>query len=231
MLTYGSYIGKRDNLFSAAGAVCFFDTLIALLAGLIIFPTLYHAGFNPAEPEHQELIKEGTNLVFVVLPTLFTELPAGLLFGAGFFLLLAIAALTSTISLLEVPVSYLVDEWHLTRGKAVFCTSVLTLLIGVPSALGCGAVSFLGSIPGVDVSFLGLMSIVFGNYSLAIGSLLLAIFVGYRWGVRAATAEVESSEGVVFRYRLAWAFLIRFLCPVAIALILTYMIVTGQTLS
>ncbi len=102
MITYGSYVSKKINLVTSTGIICLFDTLIALLAGLIIFPALFHAGLSPAS---------GVGLVFQVLPTLFAELPAGQLFGAAFFLLLAIAALTSTIALLEVPVSYVIDEW------------------------------------------------------------------------------------------------------------------------
>jgi len=218
MITYGSYIGKRDNLVGAAGWVCLSDTMIALLAGLIIFPALFHAGLNPAS---------GVGLVFQVLPPLFATLPAGQLFGAAFFLLLTIAALTSTISLLEVPVSYLIDEFRWSRGKAVLVTSLGTLLLGLPSALAFGAVGFFSSLPGVGLDFLTLMNIIFGNYSLSLGSLLLAVFVGYRWGVAGAAQEIEQ-EGVRFGLRPAWAFLIRFLCPVAVAIIIVYIVLTGN---
>jgi len=218
MITYGSYIGKDDNLVSAAGLVCLFDTLIALLAGLIIFPALFHAGLNPAS---------GVGLVFQVLPPLFATLPAGEFFGAAFFLLLTIAALTSTISLLEVPVSYLIDEWKWSRHKAVIVTTLGTLLLGLPSALAFGAVGWLSQLPGVGMDFLTLMNIVFGNYSLSVGSLLLAVFVGYRWGVAGAAAEIEEG-GVRFGLRPAWAFLIRFLCPVAVAVIIVYIVFTGN---
>jgi NSS family neurotransmitter:Na+ symporter len=218
MITFGSYIRKRDNLVSSAGIVCLADTLIALLAGLIIFPALFHAGLDPAG---------GPGLVFQVLPTLFATLPAGQLFGAAFFLLLAIAALTSTISLLEVPVSYLIDERRWSRGKAVLVTTLATLVLGIPSALASGAVGFFTRLPGVGVDFLSLMNIIFGNYSLSIGSLALALFVGYRWGVSGAAAEIET-EGVIFGLKPAWAFLIRFLCPVAVAIIIIYIVWTGN---
>ena len=208
MITYGSYVSKKINLVTSTGIICFFDTLIALLAGLIIFPALFHAGLSP---------ESGPGLVFQVLPTLFAELPAGQLFGAAFFLLLAIAALTSTIALLEVPVSYVIDEWGWSRGKAVAATAIVTFLIGVPSALASGAVPFFSDLPGGG--FLSLMSIVFGSYALTIGSLSLAIFVGYRWGVQAAVAEIES-EGVTFGLKHAWGFLLRFLAPVGITVIL-----------
>ncbi len=208
MITYGSYVSKKINLVTSTGIICLFDTLIALLAGLIIFPALFHAGLSPSS---------GPGLVFQVLPTLFAELPAGQLFGAAFFLLLAIAALTSTIALLEVPVSYVIDEWGWSRGKAVAATATVTFLIGVPSALASGAVPFFSDLPGGG--FLSLMSIVFGSYALTIGSLGLAIFVGYRWGVQAAAAEIES-EGVTFGLKHAWGFLLRFLAPVGITVIL-----------
>ncbi len=219
MITYGSYVSKKINLVTSTGIICLFDTLIALLAGLIIFPALFHAGMSPSGG--------GVGLVFQVLPTLFAELPAGQLFGAAFFLLLAIAALTSTIALLEVPVSYVIDEWGWSRGKAVAATAIVTFLIGVPSALASGAVPFFSDLPGAAPDFLSLMSIIFGNYALTIGSLGLAIFVGYRWGVQAAAAEIES-EGVTFGLKHAWGFLLRFLAPVGITAILVYIIATGN---
>jgi len=216
MITYGSYVSKKIDLVTSTGIICLFDTLIALLAGLIIFPALFHAGLSPSS---------GPGLVFQVLPTLFAELPAGQLFGAAFFLLLAIAALTSTIALLEVPVSYVIDEWGWSRGKAVAATAIATFLIGVPSALASGAVPFFSDLPGGG--FLSLMNIIFGNYALTIGSLGLAIFVGYRWGVQAAAAEIES-EGVTFGLKHAWGFLLRFLAPVGITAILVYIIATQK---
>jgi NSS family neurotransmitter:Na+ symporter len=218
MITYGSYLKKDINLTTSAGIVCLFDTVIALLAGLIIFPALFHAGLSPSS---------GVGLVFQVLPTLFAELPAGTLFGSAFFLLLAIAALTSTISLLEVPVSYVIDEWGFTRKKAVLFTTIATFLLGVPSALASGAVPFFTDLPGAAPDFLSLMSIVFGNYSLTIGSLGLALFVGYRWGVQNAAAEI-SAEGIAFGLQSFWTFLIRLLAPVGIVAILIYIVATGN---
>ncbi len=218
MATYGSYLRRRENLASSAGFVCLFDTVIALLAGLIIFPALFHAGLAP---------NEGPGLVFQVLPTLFATLPAGQVFGAAFFLLLTIAALTSTISQLEVPVAYLIDERRWARGKAVLIATTVTFFIGIPSALASGAVDWLTGMPGLGMDFLSLMAIVVGNYALSVGALLIAIFVGWRWGTSAAIAEVES-EGVIFNFKVAWAFLIRFLCPLAIVVIIAYIILTGN---
>ncbi len=218
MITYGSYIAKKDNLITSAAFVAFFDTLIAILAGLVMFPALFAMGMDPAG---------GAGLVFVVLPSIFAKIPGGMIFGAGIFLLLSVAALTSTISLLEVPVAYFVDEHKWTRRKAVISMGIITFIIGVPSALSFGANSFLSTIIAENFGFLDMMNAVFGNYSLSIGAFFIAIFTGYKWGVKAVAEEIEKEENV-FYYKKAWAFLIRFICPIAIFFILSYIAWTGN---
>ena len=101
MITYGSYVSKKENLISSALWIALFDTAIAVMAGMIIFPALFAMGESPSA---------GPSLVFVALPKLFAFMPGGVIVGALFFVLLSIAALTSTISLLLVPVSYLDDD-------------------------------------------------------------------------------------------------------------------------
>ncbi|MBN2010295.1 sodium-dependent transporter [candidate division KSB1 bacterium] len=218
MITYGSYISRKDNLVTSAASVVFFDTIIAILAGLVMFPALFAMGLDPAG---------GAGLVFVVLPSIFAKMPGGILFGAGIFLLLAVAALTSTISLLEVPVSYFVDEKKWPRKKAVIWMSVAAFVMGLPSAVSLGASDGLSKLPLVGFGFLDLMNAIFGNYSLSIGSLLIAVFAGYKWGAKVVIAEIQK-EGVAFQLKHVWTFLIRFVCPVAIAIIFVYIIVTGN---
>jgi len=218
MLTYGSYISRRDNLITSAGYVCFFDTLIAILAGLVTFPALFAMGLSP---------DAGDKLVFIVLPTIFSKIPAGTIFGTGFFLLLCVAALTSTISLMEVPVAYLVDDRKWTRKKAVVITGLLSFILGIASALSSGALPLLSKLPGLGISFLGFFNALFGNYSLSLGALLIALFVGYKWGVAAIAEEVEQ-EGNKFYFKKAFNFFIRFVSPVGIALVLGYIIYTGK---
>ena len=218
MITYGSYISKKDNLITSAAYVAFFDTLIAILAGLVIFPALFAMGMDPAG---------GPGLVFVVLPSIFAEMPGGMIFGAGIFLLLAVASLTSTISLLEVPVAYFVDEHRWSRKKAVILMGTITFLVGVPSALALGANKFLSTIISEGFGFLDMMNAVFGNYSLSIGAFFIAIFAGYKWGIKAVANEVEA-EGNIFFFKKVWAFMIRFICPVAIFFILAYIAWTGN---
>ena len=216
MITYGSYISKRDNLVTSAASVVLFDTLIAILAGLVMFPALFAMGLDPTG---------GAGLVFVVLPSIFAKIPGGMFFGAGIFLLLSIAALTSTISLLEVPVSYLVDDKGWSRKKATFWMALAAFIIGIPSAISLGATEWFSNLPLFNLGFLDLMNAIFGNYSLSIGSFLIAIFAGYKWGIKAVQNEIEQ-QGNVFKAKLIWAFLIRFICPIAIAIILGYIIIT-----
>jgi NSS family neurotransmitter:Na+ symporter len=215
MITYGSYVSKRDDLVSSAGWVTAFDTSIAILAGLIIFPTLFHAGLEPGVG--------GPGMVFVVLTSLLSSIPpapyGGIIFGTGFFMLLAIAALTSSVSLLEVPTSWAVDEKGWSRKKAALLLGGIAFLLGIPSALANGAVAWLTSVPGVGTDFLTFLFTLFGQYSLVIGALLISLFVGWVWGVSAAGDEVRENDG---RFPLGglWSFLVRFVCPIAIAAIL-----------
>jgi len=219
MITYGSYILKKDNIVISAGYVCLFDTMIAIISGLMIIPALYFVGLEPE--------KSGPGLVFVVLPSIFAEMPGGFIFGAGFFLLLSVAALTSTISLLEVAVSYLVDEWKLKRVKAVILMSMIAFLFGIPSALSFGASTWFTKLPIINMGALDLANVILGNYSLTIGAFLISIFVAYKWGVKSVFKEVESNNNI-FYYGKFWAFMVRFICPVAIFIIFVYIIVTGE---
>jgi NSS family neurotransmitter:Na+ symporter len=219
MITYGSYVAKSDDLETSALYVTAFDTLIAVLAGFLIFPTLFHAGMQPGEG--------GPGMVFVVLTSLLGTIPpapwGGMIFGTAFFVLLAIAAITSSISLLEVVVAWLTDEHGVSRKKAAWGLGGLAFLIGIPSALGNGAVAWLSSVPGVGMDFLSLVFALFGQYSLVIGALLISLFAGWVWGVRAASDEVKADDGR-FPLEHVWSFLIRFVCPAAIIGLLVYLV-------
>jgi NSS family neurotransmitter:Na+ symporter len=221
MITYGSYLSRRDNIVTSGIYVSFFDTLIAVMAGLLIFPALFFAGVAP---------DAGPSLVFEVLPVIFAKLPGGTLIGASFFLLLSVAALTSTISLLEVVTAYLVDERHILRKRAVWIVATFAFVFGVPSALSFGAVDWLGELPIVKMSFFGFMDWLFGNVMLAVGAVFISIFFGWVWRKAESTAEIgEGCPG----YR-SWApvtlIFLRFFCPIAIGIVLFFLIrdlVTG----
>lgn len=212
LITYGSYLRRTDNLGISAIWVVLLDTAIALLAGFIIFPTGFSIeGFDPST--------SGPGLIFMVLPQLFSTLPGGALFGAAFFILLATAALTSTISLLEVPVSHCIDEYQWPRKKAVLLLALGTFVLSIPSALGNGAVAGLSSFPAaLGGNFLGFMALAWNSYALPIGGFLISIFVGYRFGLPKAIAEL-TAENARFPSTALWGFLIRYVSPAAIALI------------
>ena len=214
MLTYGSYLDRKVSLVTAAGWVVLLDTGMALLAGFIIFPSGFSIpGFDPSA--------SGPGLIFVVLPRLFAELPGGQLFGGAFFVLLTMAAVTSTISLLEVPVAYVIDTHRWSRPRAVLLVATGVFLLAIPSALGNGAVNFLSRLPMVGMSFLDLMATLWNNFALPLGGFLIAVFVGRAWGVNRALAEIEQ-QGTSLTGHALWSFLIRWVCPVAIAIIIVY---------
>ncbi len=211
MVTYGSYLSKDDYLPSSALLVSITDTFVAFMAGLIIFPILFTvSGLTP---------KEGPALVFIVLPVVFSKISGGSLFGTLFFFLLVIAALTSTVSLLEVPVAYFIDEKKWSRKKASLITGSLAFLLGIPSVLSFGQVKFLERLPIVGKPFLDLMDIVWGNLSLIVGALFLAIFVGYVWGINNAVSEIESGKKR-FKLKKIWSFILKYFAPPTIIIIL-----------
>jgi NSS family neurotransmitter:Na+ symporter len=214
MITYGSYLARRETIATAVMWIVLLDTGIALLAGFIIFPAGFSiAGFDPATG--------GPGLIFTVLPRLFGTLPGGHFFGAAFFVLLAMAAITSTISLLEVPVAHLIDGHGWTRPRAVLVVTGATALLAVPSALANGAVPFFTALPGLGLGFLDLMATIWNNFALPIGGLLVALFAGWVWRVDGALAELQA-EGARFPLALVWGALIRYVCPAAIAVIIFF---------
>ena len=216
MITYGSYLSRREVIGVAAMWVVALDTSVALLAGFIIFPAGFSiAGFDPATG--------GVGLIFTVLPRLFATLPGGELFGAAFFILLTMAALTSTISLLEVPVAHLIDGHGWSRRNAVVAITALTAVLAIPSALANGAVAGLSSIPGLGMGFLDLMATVWNNFALPVGGLLIALFVGHVWRLDQALEELRA-EGAWFPAPRLWGVLIRYVCPAAILLIIFFTI-------
>jgi NSS family neurotransmitter:Na+ symporter len=219
MITYGSYFPKGENLWYAGTMVALFDTLIAILAGLIIFPALFYAGIDPSA---------GPGLVFVVLPTIFNAMPAGNLFAIAFYFLLAIAALTSTISLLEVVVSYFVDERGWTRKKAAWLLGGVCFLLAIPSALSQGAVGWLGANGAFGTwDFLTLNNNIWGNYSLSIGAILICVFAGWVWGIPKALGSLEEG-GYKMPASGLWAILVKVVCPIAILCVLLFIIITGN---
>ena len=218
MITYGSYFPEGENIASAGAYVAIFDTAIAILAGLIIFPALFAAGVGT---------NAGPGLVFVVLPTVFGTLPGGAALSIAFYALLAIAALTSTISMLEISVAYFTDEWKWSRRKAAVILGGLAFLLAIPSALSSGGSAFFTNFAGGG--WLGLQNIIWGNYSLSIGAFGLCIFVSTKWGMPKLLEALERS-GHALPAKGLLGILIKYVCPLAIAATLIFMAITGNYL-
>jgi neurotransmitter:Na+ symporter, NSS family len=214
MITYGSYLAKKENLPASAGFVAGADTIIAVLAGFIIFPAIFFAGLEPGTG--------GPALVFIALPQIFSQMPGGalggIIFGSTFFLLLAVAALTSAISLLEVVVAHMVDDWGWARKKAAWLVGAGIYLVGVPSALSLGAVAGLSELPFLGIGFLDLMDKI-AEFTLILGGLGLAVFVGWIWGLKHALAEIRRGTPE-FKMAALWSPLLRYVAPLAIGIIL-----------
>jgi NSS family neurotransmitter:Na+ symporter len=219
MITYGSYLPKSENLLASGLWVAVFDTGIAIMAGFMIFPAVFAVGREPGA---------GPELVFAVLPEVFAAMPLGTVVGVVFFLLLSIAALTSTVSLLEVVVSYFVDERRWARSRSVWTVGALTFVLGLPAALSAGASQTLtdmswlvgeqGFLGATD--FLSIMDAIWGNIALALGALLLSIFVGWVWGTRSAADEIKTGSGFSGAAVTVWSVFVRFICPIVIFLVL-----------
>jgi NSS family neurotransmitter:Na+ symporter len=222
MITYGSYLPRNSDLQLSGGSVAVFDTLIALMAGFMIFPAVFAMGKDPAS---------GPTLLFVVLPEIFAEMPMGTFIAIVFFVLLSIAALTSTVSLLEVVVAYFVDERKWSRKKSVWVIGAVTFVVGLPSALSQGANETLSNVTVLgSTSFLLIMDFFWGNVSLAIGACLLSIFVGWIWGVSKARQELRVGSKISERTLAFWSFFIRWVCPVVIFIVLLNLFGTFEKL-
>jgi neurotransmitter:Na+ symporter, NSS family len=210
LITYGSYIGRKYNLTSTVIQVSAADTIIAVMAGIAIFPAVFAFGIDPAE---------GPGLVFITLPGIFQQIPGGYFFALIFFILLAVAALTSSISVLEVVVAYFVEELHLTRRRATILASLMISVLGVFCTLSFGIMSDFRIFGMV---FFDLMDFTASNLLLPLGGLFIVLFVGWYLGAGAAHREI-SNEGVLrLGFFPVFMFLVRFIAPFAITLVFIY---------
>jgi len=208
MITYGSYLGKSENLAQNAFIVTVLDTSVALLAGIAIFPALFAFGMEPAV---------GAGLVFVVVPQIFAAMGGiGTLFSAIFFIALAVAALTSSVSLLEVVVAYLIDQRGWERKKSVYTAGGIMVVTGILSSLSLGLMSGF-TLFGVGV--FDFFDILTDKIFLAIGGLLLAIFVGWFMDKKDLEDEITNGGTVKFGLFNVWYNLVKYVIPVAIAIV------------
>ena len=204
-ITYGSYLPRRFGIPLMAGAVIIGDTAIALLAGLMIFPAVFAFGLDP---------KAGPELVFVTLPQIFDAMPGGGIIGALFFALLLAAALTSLVSLLEVPIAFLMYRFKARRIVATASVGLAGFIVGIPSALSFGV---LDHVQWEGRHVLDSIDHVVSSYFLPVGAILTALFVGWRWARHEAIDQAGLGGGLGGRL---WLLSLRFLAPILIGAVL-----------
>ncbi len=210
MITYGSYIGDKENLGSIALQISIADTLIALLAGIAIFPAVFAYGVDASS---------GAGLVFITLPNVFNQMPGGYFFSIMFFVLLALAALTSTISLLEVVVAYLVDSIKLTRKKATIIAFSGITLVGFFASLSNGVLShidFFGN------NFFDFLDETTANYFLTTAALISSIYVGWFMNRDRSRAQLTSDGSYSASYANLYYIITKYVAPIGIILVFLY---------
>nr|WP_313526423.1 sodium-dependent transporter [Anaerotignum sp.] len=226
MITYASYLSKDDNLISNTGVVCVLDTCVALFAGFMIIPAVFATGIDPGM---------GGGFAFATLAGVFKAIPGGTIFGLLFYSLLFFAAITSSISILEGTVAYLVEEKGMERKKTVVWVSVVLFAIGIFYTLSQAYLNIKGiwfTVEGVQFPIFGdFMEYLTDRLLLPFGAFFTTVFVGWIWGTDNAIKEATSDGKYKFALAPLWAFLVKFAAPVAILCIIVAGLFLGMSIS
>lgn len=190
-LVFGSYLRKEDKKLVSNGLIIpLADTLVALLAGFMIFPSVFAFGLEPAQ---------GPGLTFVTMPNVFNNMTGGDLWGTLFYICFYLAAFTSAIAGWESVIAFFKDEFNMNRKKAVYTTLIIVAIITLPSIF--------------SMKFFTIADYIENNFLLTFGALFMTIFVGWVWGIKnfAKEAGIKTRNGLML-----WSFLIKYLAPAAI---------------
>lgn len=212
LITYGSYFNKDINLTKTAVQVSVLDSLVAIVAGMIIFPAAFALTANP-NTIVDELVTGGPGLLFITIPELFNQMSGSMIWPAMFFSLLALAALTSTISLMEVVTIYISEEYSMSRKKSTLLVTIGVIILGTTSSY--------------STSFFNILDASTAKYMLPAGGLLISIFVGWYLNKQIVAAELTNEGQLKFgiRFLKVYVFLLRYVAPTAILAIFVYGIV------
>jgi len=211
LITYSSYFSDDSNLMKDAVTISALDTLVAILAGIVIFPAVFSFNLEP---------NAGPKLIFETLPTIFQQLPGGVVWSVLFFVLLFFASITSTISLSEIPITFLIDEYKISRGKAIAITAVLMTAIAVVSAL---SFSTLSDVKIIGKNIFDFLDFVGPNFFMLLGGLVTALYVG--WFLKKDVVHNQLTNNGKHSSHIAQPYIIfclRYIAPVAIVLIFLY---------
>jgi NSS family neurotransmitter:Na+ symporter len=208
IMVYGSYMPKSASIAGTTLIIALMDTLVALLAGMAIFPIVFANGLTPSA---------GPGLVFVSLPIAFGEMPGGVLFGTLFFVLLTFAAWTSAISLLEPAVAFLVENRGMKRPKATILVAFGAWLLGLATVMSFSDWAFTFSFAGAtkENGVFDMLDILTTNFMLPLGGLTIAMFAGWAMSRDAVKEELATGESLPFRL---WYVVIRYVSPLAVVI-------------
>ena len=207
LITYSSYFGKDTNMLATAWQVTIINTFVAVLAGIMIFPAVFSFGIAPSA---------GAQLVFITLPNVFEQLPFSSLWSLIFYILLAMAALTSTISLHEVVTAYIHEEFRMTRKRAAWLVSIGVFILGILSSLSFGLLKEF-TIGGLI--FFDALDYLTAKIMLPLGGMLTCIFVGIRVDKKILKAELTNEGTIKFRLFSIYVFFMKYVSPIAIGIV------------
>ncbi len=210
IMTYGSYVNRKESIVGLSAETAITDTLFAIIAGVAIMPAVFAFGISPAE---------GPGLVFVTLPYIFAQLPFGAFLAIIFFFMLFIAAITSSISQLEVIVSYLKEEFNMSRKLAILLSLSVIVVFGVLCSLSQGTLS---DIKIFGLNFFDFFDKTSSNILLPLGGFFAVIFVG--WKMKRADVDDEITSGGIHKFKAFFLnfiyYSIKYLAPVVVAVVL-----------
>ena len=210
LITFGSYMSKETSIDKSTRQVELFDTLIAVMAGLMIIPAVF--SFSKGDPE---VLKAGPSLMFVMMPKVFAGMSGGKFIGILFFLLVIFAALTSAIALTECVVSTFNDEFGWSRTKGTLITAAVMIALGTLSCQGYGP---LASVTIIGMPFLDFLDFLTNSVMMPLSALAICILVSRHMGLKLVDQEVMR-DGHPFNRRRIFAFMIRYVCPIFVIII------------
>ena len=209
IMVYGSYLPDDASIANTSVTIALADTLVAIMAGLAIFPLVFAYGLETGS---------GPGLIFVTLPIAFGQMPYGQIFGTGFFVLLLFAAWTSSISLLEPAVAWLVENRGIARAKSAAIAGLIAWILGIGSVL---SFNLWQDYRLFDKTYFEIMEYVTSNIMLPLGGLLIAVFTAWLMSRKAVIEELGQGEGLLFQ---TWLFVVRYVTPIGVVIIFLHAI-------
>lgn len=230
MVTYGSYVPKKENLVKSAAWICFLDTMVAILAAFAIVPVVFVT-------LGADGLGMGGGFAFMALPEVFDSFPGGVVFGLVFFVLLFLAALTSAISILESCCAFITEEWKISRFKASVGMCVPMAILSAGYSLSQSAerginLPWFDFADGLQILPMNTVMEKFtDNLMIPVGAFFFCIFTGWIWGVKKAGDEIEAGGSHRFPFKKLWGGIVKFAAPAVILVILYFTVGKGQGLS